>query len=323
LGLAVFLLGSSLVGFSSGHPLTYLVFPSLIWAALRFGLAGATAANAVTAVTAVGLTAHERGPFAVSSIDDAVLGVQLFVLIAAVTTLTLGAVVSARRRAAWELAQSERREAEQATLARQRIARDLHDSVSQTLFGLTLQAGVAEHQLSAGRPGQTVELVHEISRLARGALAELRALIFELRPEALAEEGLVAALTKHGAALTVQRDIAIRVQGPGHRLTLPAIAEEHLYRLAQEAMGNAASHAHASAINVTVAEVDGHVSIGVTDDGCGFDPTEDYVGHLGLRTMRGRAAEIGGTLTIESRPGFGSTVSVSLPALSDVATEGE
>lgn len=322
LALTGFLLGCSLVGFSSGHPLTYLVFPSLIWAALRFGLPGATAANAATAVTAVGLTAHQRGPFAVSSIDDAVLGVQLFVLVAAVTTLTLGAVVSARRRAAWELAQSERREAEQATLARQRIARDLHDSVSQTLFGLTLQAGVAEHQLSAGRPGPTLELVQEMSRLAHGALAELRALIFELRPEALAEEGLVAALTKHGAAMAVQRDVAITVTGPGRRLTLPAMTEEHLYRLVLEAMGNAASHAHPSRINVTVAEADGRICIRVADDGRGFDPSEDYIGHLGLRTMRGRAAEIGGTLAIESGPGFGSTVSVSVPMRPDVGVQG-
>ena len=313
--LIVAVAGTSLIGFAGSHPLTYVVFPSLIWAALRFGLRGATVATALAAGLAVGLTAHHRGPFVVSSIDDTVLSVQLYVLTATITTLILGAVVTARWDAAVELARAQQGEAEQAALARQRIARDLHDSVSQTLFSLTLQAGAAEHLLSTSdRSRPLTDAVREVSRLAHGALAELRALIFELRPEALVEEGLVAALAKHGAALSVQRDVTITVEGPADHLPLTAAAEEHLYRLAQEALGNALAHSGALAVALTVSVTDGQVRLTIRDDGSGFDPVAEYAGHLGLRTMRDRMLDLGGTCRIDSSLGGGTQVEAIVPA---------
>jgi signal transduction histidine kinase len=302
----------SYLTFSSSHPITYLVFPALIWAALRFGQPGGTVAVVIAASTAVLLTANDRGPFVQQSIDDEALSTQLYILIAAATILFLGAVVSDRARAAVELAESKRREAEQAAAERQRIARDLHDSVTQTLFSLSLQARTAEHELS-GNGARLPGALREISHLARGALAEMRALIFELRPAALAEEGLVAALTKHAAAVSVRHDLPVEVEGPPERLPLASGVEEHLYRLGQEAIANAVKHAGASRVDVWVARSADGARMTIADDGGGFDPQASFVGHLGLSTMRSRADEIGGTLEIETGPGQGTTISVTVP----------
>jgi signal transduction histidine kinase len=199
---------------------------------------------------------------------------------------------------------------------RHRIARDLHDSVSQSLFSLTLHARTAELALAKagvdpegplGRPLQ------EVSRLTRGALAEMRALIFELRPGALAEEGLGAALEKHAAAVTAREGLDISVHAPEQRLALAVEQEEHLYRLAQEALHNIVKHAGAQHAWVEVQSRAGSVVMTVRDDGAGFDPAEPRPGHLGLRTMEDRAAEVGGRLAVRSAPGAGTTVRIELP----------
>jgi signal transduction histidine kinase len=141
----------------------------------------------------------------------------------------------------------------------------------------------------------------------------MRALIFELRPAALAEEGLVAALRKHAEAVGMRHRVDVDVSGPDERLPLARGAEEHVFRLAQEALANAAKHAQASRIDVSVRRDDGHVELRVRDDGRGFDPRARYDGHLGLETMRSRAAELGGRLVLESAPGQGTDVTLTVP----------
>jgi signal transduction histidine kinase len=140
----------------------------------------------------------------------------------------------------------------------------------------------------------------------------MRALIFELRPGALAEEGLGAALSKHSAAVTAREGLDISVQVPDERLPLTVEQEEHLYRLAQEALHNAVKHAHADHAWVELDAGDGQVVLTLRDDGVGFNPAEPRPGHLGLETMRDRAAGIGGELTLESTPGVGTTVRVKV-----------
>ena len=233
-----------------------MVFPAFIWAALRLGPQGATLAVAVAAVIAVVATSHQQGPFVEHSPTDSALNLQLYITFAALTTCCLAAIVSERRRAGLELAESQRREGERAALERQRIARDLHDSVSQSLFSTTLHVRTAQHTLaregldSAGPVGEELS---EIGQLTRGALAEMRALIFELRPGALAEEGLVAALTKQASALSAREGLAIEVDGPDERLPLEPEVEEQLYRLGQEALANVVKHARASNATVRIA----------------------------------------------------------------------
>jgi signal transduction histidine kinase len=209
------------------------------------------------------------------------------------------------------------REAEAAVLKeRARIARELHDSVSQALFALTMHAeaarillensGITENNHPTGR---ALRNVRELSELSEGALAEVRDLIFELRPGALREEGLAAALRKHAAALSAREGLRIEVQAPERRVEIDPSTEEHLYRLAQEALHNVVKHAGATRVRVHLkAEADGGLVLEIEDNGRGFDPVNVPAGHLGLRTMADRVEQIGGILQIQSAPGGGTTV---------------
>jgi len=270
--------GLSVIALSADQPLTYMVFPAFIWAALRLGPQGATLAVAVAAVIAVLATSREQGAFVEHSPTDSALNLQLYITFAALTTFCLAAIVSERRRGAVELAESQRREGERAALERQRIARDLHDSVSQSLFSTTLHVRTAQRALELEEldpTGPVGEELSEIGQLTRGALAEMRALIFELRPGALAEEGLVAALAKQASALSAREGLVINVDGPGERLPLGLEVEEQLYRLGQEALANVVKHAQASSATVRIAAEDDTVSMEVSDDGRGFDPAAE------------------------------------------------
>jgi signal transduction histidine kinase len=309
-------LGVSAIVLASPRPISYLVFPALIWAAVRFGQRGATFAVLCAAGMAVWRTAQNVGPFVRHSITETTLSTQLYIGVAALTTLCLGAIVSERQRSAADLVESRRRELERASDERQRIARDLHDSVSQSLFSMTLHARAAERALrQTGR--QAYEAVgRELGRVAElssSALAEMRALIFELRPGGLAEEGLVSALTKHAAAVSAREGLWIDVSGPTERLPITPDHEEQLYRLGQEALANLVKHAEAGRGTVRVTNDGSAIGLEVGDDGRGFDSAAAYTGHLGLQTMRSRAAEIGADLQIASAAGQGTRVSVRLP----------
>jgi signal transduction histidine kinase len=309
--------GLSVIALSAQQPLTYMVFPAFIWAALRLGPQGATLAVTVGAVIAVLATSHEVGPFVEHSATDSALNLQLYIVFAALTTLCQAAIVSERRRAALELAESQRREGERAALERQRIARDLHDSVSQSLFSTTLHVRTAQRALELEEldsSGPVGEELREIGQLTRGALAEMRALILELRPGALAEEGLVAALTKQAAALSAREGLSIEVDGPDAQLPLGPQVEEQLYRLGQEALANVVKHARTTSATVRIAAAGDTVSIEIHDDGRGFDPAAVGPEHFGLRSMRGRVVDLGGRLEITSAPGRGTVLRVEVPA---------
>jgi len=201
-------------------------------------------------------------------------------------------------------------------LERTRLARELHDSVSQALFSMTMHARAAQLALTkagADEGGPLGRSIIALAALAGGALAEMRALIFELRPAALTEEGLVAALRKQAAALSARERAAVTVEGPEERLDLGTGVEEHLYRIASEALHNVVKHARASSAAVTVTAHGGVLRVAVRDDGAGFNPGAAHPGHLGLITMTERAQAIGAELAITSAPGAGTTVTVSLP----------
>ncbi len=203
-----------------------------------------------------------------------------------------------------------------ASVERTVLARELHDSVSQALFSMTMHARAAQLSMAKAGVDPTGPLGRSIAQMAeltRGALAEMRALIFELRPEALAEEGLVAALRKQGAALAVREQIVVSVDGPEDGLELGSRVEEHLYRVVSEALHNVVKHARADSADVSVSVQEGVVRVEVSDDGAGFDPDAEHPGHLGLSTMAERAESIGANLTITSAPGTGTKVAVSLP----------
>lgn len=195
---------------------------------------------------------------------------------------------------------------------RQRLARELHDSVSQALYGIVLGAETARAYLDT-HPDRLARPLEYIRSLADAGLAEMKALIFELRPESLATEGIVVALTKHTAALRARHEIAVETQ----LCDEPQVAlevKEALYRIAQEALHNIVKHAEASRVYVQLACDATQVRLDVRDNGLGFEPNGDFPGHLGLKSMRERATRLGGRLEIESAPGQGTTIHATIPA---------
>jgi signal transduction histidine kinase len=308
----------SLIAVSSSQSLTYMVFPALIWAALRFGQQGATLAVAVAAGLTVWITARDVGPFVTQSITDRTLSTQLYIAVAALATLCLAAVVSERRRAALSLAESRRREGQRAAEERQRIARDLHDSAAQSLFATTLHLRTAERVLARDAIGPTEGVQREldqVGQLTRAALAEMRAAIFELRPNGMAEEGLLAALVKHAGAISVRERLPIAVKGPEERLPLAPEAEDQLYGLIREALANAVKHANATTVAIDVSAIDHVVTIEVRDDGCGFTPADAGDRSFGLQSMHSRAVQLGGQLRITSAPDLGTAIHVEVPTV--------
>jgi signal transduction histidine kinase len=311
---AVTVLG--VIAVSTDEPVTYMVFPALIWAAFRFGPPGATLSIAVAAGVAIGVTANDVGPFYKQPIDHRTLSTQVYIFVAALTTLLLSAVVSERERSSAELAEAKRHEGERAVEERHRIARDLHDSVSQSLFSTALHARTAQkavEQEGVSPSGALGRALTAIGELTRGAQSEMRALISELARDPV-EDGLVAALARHGARLDARDGVTIDVRGPDGRLALSRRTEIQLFGIAREALANAAKHAGTSTACVLVEARPGCVIVEISDDGGGFDPTAPHPGHFGLDSMRSRAAEVGGLLTIASTLGRGTVVRVEVPA---------
>ncbi len=154
--------------------------------------------------------------------------------------------------------------------------------------------------------------VEYVLSLAEAGLAEMRALIFELRPESLAEEGLVSALEKQVAATRARYDLAVVTTLPSEP-EAPFAVKETLYRIAQEALHNTTKHARAQNVELRLVAEPSALRLEVNDDGVGFDSVADFPGHLGLRSMRERIAGAGGTLTIESEPGVGTRILATVP----------
>ncbi|MBE0669943.1 MAG: HAMP domain-containing protein [Anaerolineales bacterium] len=193
---------------------------------------------------------------------------------------------------------------------RQRLARELHDSVSQALYGIALGARTAQTQLERD-PAKLAEPLDYILSLAEAGLSEMRALIFELRPESLKNEGLVAALTKQSDALRARYklDVVTRFDSEPE---ISLEAKEALYRITQEAMHNVVKHAHATHVELTLEERVGKLTLEIHDNGKGFDTNREFPGHLGIKSMPERAAQIGAQFRIQSQTGEGTTITVSL-----------
>jgi signal transduction histidine kinase len=307
----------SVVVFSTEEPIRYAVFPALIWAAFRFGPPGATLCIAITAGVAIGETANDVGPFFEQPIDHRTLSTQLYIWVAALTTLFLSGVVSERERSSRELAEARRTQSARAVEERRRIARDLHDSVSQALFSAVLHTRTAQKALEqeGGSPsGRVGRSLAAIADLTRSVQSEMRSLIFELHRDPV-HDGLVAALARHASGIS--DGLTIDVQGPGPRLALSELVETQLFAIGREALANVQKHAGASAAHVRFEAQQGQVVLEVRDNGRGFDPAAGHPGHFGLDSMRSRAAEIGGWLTITSTPGSGTLVRICVPAETD------
>ena len=304
---------------SSDATVTYIVFPLLIWAATRFRAPGATLAMAIVAGMTIGMTAHHLGPFARQQIDSRTLGTQLYICVAALTTLFLAALVAERERSTAALMDAKRDQGDAAIEERHRIARDLHDSVSQALFSTILQTRTAEKALQnhdVGPSGRLADALAAIGELTKGAQSEMRGLIFELRRDPV-ENGLVAALNEYAEHLFAGPDPDITVAGPVGRLPVAPEAEAELFGIGREALTNIGKHADAANASVRVDVLDDLILLEISDDGQGFDQERLEPAHYGLESMLGRASEIGATLDIFSSAGAGTVIRIEVPLAAD------
>lgn len=190
---------------------------------------------------------------------------------------------------------------------RRRLARELHDSVTQSLFSMSLLAQVVP-DLWELDPGEARAMLGQIRDLTRSALAEMRALLFELRPAALGKQELAQALRQHATVFEQRTGIRVTVDVHGDWV-LPTAVEQALFRIAQEALANVARHAHAAQVQLSLQGGD-PLRLRVADDGHGFDPARVGDGHLGLVSMRERVEAIGAQMRIHSSASGGTEVVV-------------
>ncbi|HEY8177951.1 MAG TPA: sensor histidine kinase, partial [Candidatus Limnocylindria bacterium] len=202
---------------------------------------------------------------------------------------------------------------------RANLARELHDSVTQALFSMGLTARALELLFDRDPEAARAKLA-ELKELQKDALAEMRTLIFELRPQGLETDGLAQALRNHGAAVQGRTGLAVSVEVESEE-RLPLDIEEAFYRVAQEALHNVVKHANAHTARIELRRTGRKVRLTVEDDGTGFDPAEIARGHLGLIGMQQRAERIGAELEVGHRPGNGTRVRMTLP-LAATATDG-
>jgi PAS domain S-box-containing protein len=195
---------------------------------------------------------------------------------------------------------------------RERLARDLHDSVTQSLYCLTLFAEAGRRLIKSGDLERAESYLARLADTAQDALKEMRLLVYELRPPPLEREGLVGAIQQRLGA--VERRVGVKA----HLLVddavrLPAPVEEGLYRIVQEALNNALKHAMATSVTVRIHVAEEHVELEVVDDGIGFDPAAaGKMSGMGLANMQERAKRLGGALQVVSAPGKGTKVIVSV-----------
>jgi len=303
--LLVALVVLSALATRSHEPVMYLVFPLLIWAALRFGCWGATLAVGVTVGFTVWNTSHYLGPFVFSSISPSVVSTQLFIAVAAVTTFCLAAVVSEREAFGEGLRASRARLVEASDSERRRIVRNLHDGAQQRLSALAVHFRLATDD--APPPAETAALIERAGNELALAIEELRELAHGLPPALLTKLGLAGAIRSVAAGSKVPVTLG---ELPSTRLD--DTAEATAYYVIAEAVTNAQRYAQASTIAVSAVASHRVLDVTVADDGRGG---ASEVMSSGLQGLRDRVEAIGGTFELASPPGGGTRVSASIPAL--------
>jgi signal transduction histidine kinase len=205
-----------------------------------------------------------------------------------------------------------RRQAEHAAVMeeRERLARELHDSVTQSLYSLTLLAGGGRRMANAGTLTDVADYFTDFGEIAQQALKEMRLLVYELRPAILEREGLVGALQQRLDSVEGRAGVEARLLVE-EMIQLPPTVEEDLYRIAQEALNNALKHAAATSVTVRIYADQDQLVMEVIDDGKGFNPEAlSDMGGMGLVSIRQRAERLGGRLKVMSAPEDGTTVQV-------------
>jgi signal transduction histidine kinase len=319
----------------------YVIFPFMIWTALRPGQRGAATAVFLVSGIAIWATSQGMGPFSLESKNDSLVLLQTFMGVVSLTSLILAAAATERRKAADAL---HRRVEDLATLNEQNVwlfeevrqgnqqlhalsqrlmkaqeeerlhlSRELHDESGQLVAALTMQLGLLERD--ASQPEALNRHIAELKRATHEIQDNLHQLAVNLRPASLDHLGLVTALQQYteefGRKYHIQTDFeAVGMQGK----RLPIEIEIALFRIVQESLTNVALHAQATRVDVLVNVHETRVAATIEDDGVGFSPLPAVVeSTLGLFGMRERVEMLGGRLTVESSPGKGTTVTAEVP----------
>jgi signal transduction histidine kinase len=276
-----------------------MLFPLLVWAALRFGQRGSTLAVVAVAGLTVWNTTHYEGPFVFESITSSVLATQLFIAVATISTLCLAAVVSEREQLTEEVVASRVRLVETSDRERRRLERNLHDGAQQRLIALTARL----HHAGAHQTSEPISrLLVDAEEQLKLATQELRELANGLHPAVLTELGLAYAIRSIAEGATIPMTI--------HGLPLDRLdetTEATAYYVVAEAVANAQKHARANHIWIRMLQFETIpvLHVAVTDDGVG-GATEAASG--GLRGLRERVQATGGSFKLNSRPHHGTSI---------------
>ncbi len=191
---------------------------------------------------------------------------------------------------------------------RQRLARDIHDTLAQHFTSIIMHLAAARHS----NFGTVQTQVQQAEEAAREGLDEIRRIVWDMRPEQIEKASLVEAVEELAARWSAENSVLVKMNVTGTPRSLTSSAETALLRISQEAMHNIIKHAQAKNVNITFSFMEDVFVMDITDDGLGFDPSKSSDG-FGMKTMRDRAEELSGTLTIESERGIGTAIAVSIP----------
>jgi signal transduction histidine kinase len=298
-------IGLGELALGSGNRLAYLCFPALMWAALRFREQGATLALAVVAGLAVWHTTHDVGPFVFGSVTRSVLNTQLFIGVAALSSLFLAAIVAEREQIAEGLAASRARLAVAADTERRRLERNLHDGAQQRLSVLAYRMRAAAERAER-EPDQAAKLYEDAENELQLAIDELRELAHGIHPPVLTALGLSRAIADIATRSPVAIDL---VEMPTSRLD--DATEATAYYVVAEAVTNAQKYARCSRIRVRAHLANGRLDVAIADDGVGGAAE---TGGSGLAGLRDRVEAMGGQFEVASVVGQGTLVAASIPA---------
>jgi signal transduction histidine kinase len=191
---------------------------------------------------------------------------------------------------------------------RQRLARDIHDTLAQHFTSIIMHLSAAKYSHSEAVQSK----VQQAEDAAREGLNEIRRIVWDMQPEQIEKASLIEAVEELAARWSAENSVQVKMNVTGTPLSLPPSAEMTLLRISQEAMHNINKHAQAKKVNITFSYMEDLFVMDIADDGLGFEPSKTRNG-FGMKTMRDRAEELGGTLTIESEQGIGTAIAVSIP----------
>ena len=194
---------------------------------------------------------------------------------------------------------------------RARLVRDLHDSVTQKLYGLLALTEAAQAGLEMGSTDMSTKVLAPIGEHARQALKEMRLFLYELSPSNLKKDGLIAALNQRLDAVEGRADMVRKIQSDDD-IILTNEQQEEFFFIAQEALNNTLRHAHAKSVEINLKQTKKNIILEIEDDGLGFNPEDFKQGGIGLRSMHERSDKIGATLKMHSKPGNGTKIVLSL-----------